>query len=103
MKAVFIGADPRATELATEAFRLGWSDATSLVAASGSEGLKLIEQESPDIGLIHPDFTDMILTHLIRELRRFTNLPLMVMGYRADAMEVVTSLEMGADDYMRPP
>ena len=38
MKAVFIGADPRATELATMAFRLRSPDATSFVAASGSEG-----------------------------------------------------------------
>lgn len=85
------------------AFRLRWPDATSLVAAYGSGGLKLIEQESPDIGLIHPDFTDMTLTHLIKEFQSFTNLPLIVMGYRADEMEVVTSLEMGADDYVRLP
>ena len=71
MKAVFIRADPHATKLATEAFRLGWPDATSLVAASGSEGLKLIEQESPDIGLIHPDFTDMTLTRLINGVATF--------------------------------
>jgi hypothetical protein len=71
MKAVFIGADPRATELATMAFRLRSPDATSFVAASGSEGLKLIEQESPDIGLIHPDFTDMTLTRLINRVATF--------------------------------
>jgi hypothetical protein len=71
MKAVFIGADPRATELATMAFRLRSPDATSFVAASGSEGLKLIEQESPDIGLIHPDFRDMTLTHFINGVATF--------------------------------
>lgn len=103
MKAVFIGADPRATELATMSFRLRWPDAAALVATTGGDGLELIEKESPDIVLIHPDFADMALTQVIKELRAFTNVPLLVMGYRADEMEVVTSLEMGADDYVRLP
>jgi two-component system KDP operon response regulator KdpE len=39
----------------------------------------------------------------IRELRYFTNAPLLVLGYRGNEMEVVTSLESGADDYVRMP
>lgn len=103
MKAVFIGADPRATELATMSFRLRWPNADTLVVTTGGDALKLIERESPDIVLVHPDFTDMTLTQVIKELRDFTNVPLMVMGFRSDEMEVVTSLETGADDYVRLP
>ena len=103
MKAVFIGVDPRATELANLAFRLRWPEATTLVAANGGDGLQLIERESPDIVLIHPELPDMTLNRVIRELRDFTKVPLMVLGDRSDDMEVVTSLEMGADDYVQLP
>lgn len=103
MKAVFIGVDPHATELANLAFRLRWPDATTLVASSGGDGLQLIERESPDIVLIHPDLVDMTLNRVIKEMRDFTKIPLMVLGDRTDDMEVVTSLEMGADDYVQLP
>lgn len=103
MKAVFIGVDPRATELAKLAIRLRWPDAVTLIALAGGEGLQLIESESPDIVLIHPDLPDMTLNRVIKELRDFTKVPLMVLGDRSDDMEVVTSLEMGADDYVPLP
>lgn len=103
MKAVFIGVDPRATELASMSFRLRWPNAECLVSTTGSEGLELIEKESPDIVVIHPDFADMTLTRVIQDLRAFSNVPLLVLGHQADEMEVVTSLETGADEYVRLP
>ena len=103
MKAVFIGGDPRATELANMSFRLRWPDTVPFIASTAGEGLELVGKESPDIVLMHPDFTDMALSKAIQEMRRFTNVPLLVLGYRADEMEVVTALELGADDYVRLP
>jgi DNA-binding response OmpR family regulator len=103
LKVVFIGADPRATELATMSFRLRWPDAVALVAASAAEGLVLLERESPEVVIVHPDFTDMALSEVIRNIRLLANVPLLVLGNRGDEMEVVTSLEVGADDYVRLP
>ena len=103
MKAVFIGGDPRATELANMSFRLRWPDTVPFVASTAEEGLEVVGRESPDIVVMHPDFTDMALSKVIQEMRRFTNVPLLVLGYQADEMEVVTSLELGADDYVRLP
>ena len=36
-------------------------------------------------------------------MRNFSNVPLLVLGRQGDEMEVVASLEMGADDYVRLP
>ena len=74
-----------------------------MVATTAAVGLEMVELESPDVVLIHPGFTDMTLGNTIQELRRFTNVPLLVLGLEGDAMEVVISLESGADDYLRPP
>ena len=73
------------------------------VATTAAEGLEMVEQESPDVVVLHPDFTDMTLSGTIQEMPRFTNAPLLVMGHQGDEMEVVTSLEVGADDYVRLP
>ena len=103
MKAVFIGVDLRTAEIAALAVRLRWPDVTLPVATTAGEGLELVERESPDVVLLHPDFTDMTLGGAIQELRRFTTVPILVLGHQGDEMEVVTSLERGADDYVRLP
>ena len=95
MKVGFIGADSRTAEAATLAVHLRWPDVTPLVATTAATGLEMVELESPDVLLMHPDFTDMTLGNTIQELRRFTNVPLLVLGVEGDEMEVVTSLELG--------
>ena len=103
MKAVFIGGDSRARELANMSVRLRWPESVPFLAATADEGLELVGRESPDIVLLFPDFTDLPLPRAIQEIRRFSNVPLLVLGDRPDEMEVVTSLELGADDYVRLP
>ena len=103
MKVVYIGVDVRTSEVATLAVRLRWPDATPLIATSAGEGMELIERELPDVVLLHPDFSDLTLGNAIQEIRRFSNVPMLVLGQEGDEMEVVTSLELGADDYVRLP
>src|ERR687891_47737 len=103
MKAVFIGGDERTCEVATLAMRLRWPDVSPVIAATAGEGLEAVERESSDVVLLHPDFNDLTLARTIQEMRRFTNVPLLVLGREGDEMEVVTSLELGDDDYVRLP
>jgi DNA-binding response OmpR family regulator len=103
LNVVYIGADARTAEIALLATHLRWPEVTPLVAATAGEGLELVEQELPDLVLLCPDFTDLAMSTAIRELRYFTNAPLLLLGYRGDEMEVGTSLESGADDYVRMP
>ncbi len=103
MKAVFIGVDVRTWEIATLAVHLRWPDVTPQIATTAGEGLELIERELPDVVLLHPDFNDLTLKKSIKEIRRFSNVPLLVLGKEGDEMEVVKSLELGADDYIRLP
>ena len=103
MKVVFIGTEVRTADLVTLAVHLRWPEVDPLVASTAAEGLEIVERESPDVVILRPDFTDMTLSGTIEELRRFTNVPLLVLGHLGDEMEVVTSLEVGADDYVRLP
>lgn len=103
MKAIFIGVDDRTGDVAGLGMRLRWPDSTLLRAATGAGGLELVEQEWPDVVLMHPDFTDMPHSQAIKDLRRFSNVPLLVLGSQGDDMEAIASLELGADDYVRLP
>jgi len=103
MKAVFIGVNDRTWDIASLALRLRWPDSTMLRAATAGRGLELVELEWPDMVLMHPDFTDIPHGQAIQDLRRFSNVPMMVLGHQGDEMEAITSLELGADDYVRLP
>lgn len=103
MKVVFIGANPRKAEIAALSIRLRWPNVTPLVAITAAEGLALVEQVLPDIVLLHPDFSDMALSDALTALRRISQVPIMVLSQQGDAMEVVSALEMGADEYVRLP
>lgn len=103
MKVVFVGADRRTFDMATLSIRLRWPDVIPSVATTAEQGLEMVEDISPDVVILRPDFSDRSLSEAIRELRSFSNVPLLVLSQEGDEMEVVTALEQGADDYVRLP
>ena len=102
-KAVFIGADPQVVEIARLAICLRWPDVTPSQSNTGTGGLEMVKEQSPDLVLIKPDFPDKTLTQVIRELRGFSNVPLVVLNYQTNELERVTALEAGADEYFQLP
>ena len=103
MKVVFIGADSQVAEMVGLSIRLRWPGITPLVATTASAGLELVEQESPDVVLLHPPFLDMSLADALHELRWFSNVPLLVLSHQGSGTGIVTAVELGADDYVRLP
>ena len=101
--AVFIGADPQVAEIVRLGICLRWPDVTPLVATTGAGGLELVKEESPDLVLLRPDFPDKSLTEVIRELREFSDVPLVVLNHPSNELEPVTALEAGADEYIQLP
>ena len=83
MKAVFIGSNSEIADEAWLSIRLRWPDATPLVATTALAGMELVEKESPDVVLLHPTFSDMSLAEAVQELRRFSNVPLLVMSHHS--------------------
>ncbi len=103
MRAAFVGADPRVADLATLAIHLRWPEATPFVVTSAAEALDMISRESLDVVLLHPDIGDSTLVEFIRDMRGLTQVPLLVLSDQGAETEVVTALEVGADDYVRLP
>ena len=102
-KAVFIGADPQVAEIVRLGICLRWPKVTPMVATTGTGGLELVKEESPDLVVLRPDFPDKTLTEVIRELREFSDVPLVVINHQTNELESVTALEAGADEYIQLP
>jgi two-component system KDP operon response regulator KdpE len=74
-----------------------------LPARSGAEALELIATRAPAIVVLDLGLPDMAGGELIRRLRGWSNIPIIVLSRRHDAGEEVAALDLGADDYVGKP
>ena len=103
MKVLFFCQNGDMVEQLVLALRLRWPDLRPLIASQGHVGLEVIEREEPDLAIVCQDLSDMSVWSIIKETRRFSDLPIMVAMESENEMEVVKALELGADDFVRLP
>ena len=75
----------------------------SLYADTGTLGLEVIRSQCPDIILLDLGLPDMSGDDLIREVRTWSSIPIIVISARTAEREKVIALDLGADDYITKP
>ncbi len=103
MKVVVIDDSPEIIEVVSLCFQLRWSGANVISAPTGAKGLDLIEAESPDIIILDIGLPDMDGFQVLRELRRFSQVPVIMLTVKGEDTDVAKGLELGADDYITKP
>ena len=83
-------------ELSSQGFRV-------IVADSGEEGLRLAEQQRPDIAVLDITMPDMSGLEVMRRLRDRSSMPIILLTAKDHDEDKVRGLEMGADDYLVKP
>jgi DNA-binding response OmpR family regulator len=91
------------TLLETLEYNLAAEGYEVITAADGLTALEVAREEEPDLILL-----DLMLPRLdgfevCRILRRETNMPILMLTARADEVDRVVGLEVGADDYLTKP
>lgn len=72
-------------------------------AEGGAAALRLATQNRPDLVLLDLGLPDMEGLEVIRRLRGWTQVPIIVLSARHSAGEKVRCLDSGADDYVTKP
>lgn len=75
----------------------------ALGAFSGDEGLRLYEQEKPDLVLLDLNLPGRDGLDLAREMRKTRDVPIIMATARVDEIDRLIGLELGADDYVAKP
>jgi two-component system KDP operon response regulator KdpE len=78
----------------------GWS---VIEANTGKAGLSLIKKEVPDILILDLGLPDIDGVALIKRLRQFSILPILVLSARSLEQHKIMALDAGADDYLTKP
>jgi DNA-binding response OmpR family regulator len=103
MKALVIDDSPEIADVVSLCFQLHWSSATVLSAQDGGRGLELVEAESPDVVILDIGLPDMDGFEVLREIRRFSRVPVLMLTVRGEDTDIARGLELGADDYITKP
>ena len=72
-------------------------------AGSGAEALAAAAAQLPDIVVLDLGLPDMDGVTVIRELRSWTSVPIIVLSGRSGSQDKVEALDAGADDYVTKP
>lgn len=74
-----------------------------LEAASGREGLSLAAAQVADVLLLDLGLPDMEGIEVIRQVREWSAVPIIILSARDQEREKVATLDAGADDYLTKP
>jgi len=72
-------------------------------ALDGEIGLQLLKQKQPDLLLLDVMLPGKDGFEICREVRKTSNIPIIILTARGDVIDRVSGLELGADDYVGKP
>lgn len=103
MKALFIEDEPQTIEALSLIFKLRWPEAQLVFTNRGAEAAPLVEKESPDVVILDLGLPDVDGIEVLKEIRAFSHVPIIIVTARGDSVSQVKGLELGADDYITKP
>jgi len=103
MKVLVIENDRGIVEAISLAFQIRWPEARLISTNLGEEGLELVETEKPDVVILDLGLDDISGFDVLKQVRLFSSVPILILTVRADETDIVKGLEWGADDYVVKP
>jgi DNA-binding response OmpR family regulator len=103
MKILIIEDDASTVDAIKCAFDLGWPGVETTAVDWGKEGVELVETLAPDIVILDLGLPDISGLQVIKGIRLFSKIPILVLTARTEETIAVQALEMGANDYMSKP
>ena len=82
---------------------LNASDYKAVTAGSGKEGLAILTSALPDLVLLDLGLPDTDGVDIIKKIRTWSNMPIIVISARNEDKDKIEALDAGADDYVTKP
>ena len=103
MKALVIEDEKSIIDAIDVAFEFRWPDAKLIASTTGKKGVNLVRKESPDIVILDLNLPDISGFEVLKEIREFSTIPIIILTVRSDDEDMLRGLEGGADDYIIKP
>ena len=79
------------------------NDYRYLMAGNGETAMLEASSHNPDIILMDLGLPDMDGVQVIRQIRSWSNVPIIVISARSEDTDKIEALDAGADDYLTKP
>jgi two-component system, OmpR family, response regulator VicR len=103
MKVLVIEDSPAIIETISIAIEVRWPDAKILSTPLGLKGIQITDKESPDVIILDLGLPDINGMEVLKRIRAFSKIPVLILTANADEANIVGGLEWGADDYIIKP
>ena len=103
MKVLVVDEEPDVRKLVAMSFHMQQPSWEVIDAEDGPEALEMIERERPDVVLLDIGLPDMSGFEVLKAIRLFSDVPVIMLTVRDDELSKVQGLELGADDYVTKP
>lgn len=103
MKVLVIENDQGIVDAIYLAFQIRWPEAKLISTNLGEKGVELVESEKPDVVILDLGLDDISGFEVLKQIRLFSSVPILILTVRADETDIIRGLEWGADDYVIKP
>ena len=103
MKILVVDDDEQILDAVSIGFQLQWQDSTVITATDGETGLRQFYDHDPDIVLLDVMMPGKNGFEVLKEIRRVSDVPVIMLTARGEEIDQVRGLELGADDYVVKP
>jgi DNA-binding response OmpR family regulator len=103
MKILIVDDDPHILDAVSVGFQFQWQDSTVITASDGDLGLQAFYQHDPDVVVLDVSMPKKDGFTVLQEIRRISDVPVIILTARGEETDQVRGLELGADDYVVKP
>ncbi len=103
MKILVIEDDPDIIEAVSLTFEMRWPGSNLLSSPDGDTGIQMVDTEKPALVLLDIGLPDMDGFKVCQEIRRFSDVPIIMITCRNEEVDIIHGLQVGADDYIPKP
>ncbi len=103
MRILIIEDDPSTIDTISLILQLSWPEAEVLRSQNGIGGIALAKEKSPDVIILDIGLPDIDGFEVLKKIRGFSNVPIIILTVRSGETDVVKAIEWGADEYIIKP
>ena len=100
-KILIVDDEPQIVEICSDYLKAAGYE--TVTASNGAQGLFLARHEKPDLIVLDLMMPEMDGLEVCREIRRESNVPIIMLTARVEETDKLIGLELGADDYITKP
>ncbi len=103
MKILIIEDDNTIVDNIALTFKVGWPEVNLVWTGLGEEGIDMVEKESPDLVILDLGLPDISGFEVLKKIRLFSNVPILILTVREDEAAVVKAFDLGVSEYVFKP